>query len=71
MRSTDIFNYLVLSTSFYTSERFKAYESMDAYKYFLSGFVSSVTARKIEQKYVVFGQVSEYNVFNYTGYNLQ
>ena len=68
VRSTDIFNYLVLSTSFCTSERFKAYKSMDAYKYFLSGFVSSVAARKIEQKYVVLGQVSEYNVSSYIGY---
>jgi len=50
VRSTDIFN-LVLSTSFCTSERFKAYKSLDAYKYFLSGFVSSVAARKFEKKY--------------------
>ena len=59
VRSTDIFNYLVLSTSFCTSERFKAYKSMDAYKYFLSGFVSAVGARKVEKKYIVLGQVSE------------
>ena len=59
VRSTDIFNYLVLSTSFCTSERFKAYKSMDAYKYFLSGFVSSVAARKVENKYVVLGQMSD------------
>ena len=57
--STDIFNYLVLSTSFCTSERFKAYKSMDAYKYFLSGFVGYVAARKVEKKYVVLGQVSD------------
>ena len=50
VRSTDIFNYLVLSTSFCTSKRFKAYKSMDAYKYFLSGFVSSVAARKVDKK---------------------
>ena len=56
-----IFNYLVLSTSFCTSERFKAYKGMDAYKYFLSGFVSSVAARKVEKKYVV-GQVSDSNL---------
>ena len=59
VRSTDIFNYLVLSTSFCTSERFKAYKSMDAYKYFLSGFVSSVAARKVDKKYVALGQVSD------------
>ena len=40
VRSTDIHNYLVLSTSFCTGERFKACKSMDSYKYFASGFVS-------------------------------
>ena len=38
------------------------YKSMDAYKYFLSGFVSSVAARKVEKKYVVVGQVSDSNL---------
>ena len=32
---------------------------MDAYKYFLSGFVGYVAARKVEKKYVVLGQVSD------------
>ena len=32
---------------------------MDACKYFLSGFVSYVAARKVEKKYVVLGQVSD------------
>ena len=32
---------------------------MDVYKYFLRGFVSSVAARKVEKKYVVFGQASD------------
>ena len=59
VRSTDIFNYLVLSTSFCTSKRFKVYKSTDAYKYFLSGFVSSVATRKVDKKYVVLGQVSD------------
>ena len=42
VRSTDIHNYFVLSTSFCTGERFKAYKSMDSYTYFASGFVSKV-----------------------------
>ena len=58
VRSPDIFNYLVLTTSFCTSDRFKAYKSMDACKYFISGFVSSVTARRIEERYVVVGKVN-------------
>ena len=62
VKSTDIFNYLVLSTNFCTSEKFKAYKSMDAYKYFLSGFVSSAAAREVEKKYVVVGQASDSNL---------
>ena len=58
VRSLDIFNYLVLSTSFCTSDRFKAYKSMDAYKYFISGFVSSVTAKRIGKCFVVVGKVN-------------
>ena len=58
VRSPDIFNYLVLSTSFCTSDRFKAYRSMDAYKYFGSGFVCFVAAKRIGKCYVVVGKVS-------------
>ena len=59
VRSPDIFNYLVLTTSFCTSDRFKAYKSMDAYKYFISGFVSSIAARRIGEHYVVVGKVNQ------------
>ena len=58
IRSHDIFNYLVLSTSFCTVDRYKAYKSMDAYKYFISGFVSSVGSRRISEYFVVVGKVS-------------
>ena len=34
VQCTDIFNYLVLDKSFCTSQRFKAFKSMKAYKYF-------------------------------------
>ena len=58
LRSTDIHNYLVLSTSFCTGERFKAYKSMDSYKYFASGFVSKVGGRVVGNCFVVVGSVS-------------
>lgn len=35
----DIFNYLVLTKSFYTLDQFKAYTSLDAYNFFVSGWV--------------------------------
>ena len=52
VQCTDIFNYLVLGTSFCSTERFKAFKSMDAYKYFecARGFVLSVAAKKIDKK---------------------
>jgi len=57
VRSTDIFNYLVLTTSFCTGERFKAYKSFDSFKYFLSGFVGSVAGIRKAEDYVVLGKV--------------
>ena len=62
MRSTDIHNYFVLSTSFCTGERFKAYKSMDSYKYFASGFVSKVGGRVVGDYFVVVGNVSAVNL---------
>ena len=56
IRSHDIFNYLVLSTSFCSTDRFKAYKTMDAYKYFASGFVSFVGSKKVSKYFVVVGK---------------
>ena len=39
IEAVDITNYLVLQTSFYTNQQMKAYKSMDAYNYFISGWV--------------------------------
>ena len=58
VRSTDVYNYLVLSTSFCTGERFKAYKGMDSYKYFASGFVSQVGGKVVGDYFVVVGNVS-------------
>ena len=57
VRTTDIFNYLVLMTSFYTGERFKAYKNFYSFKYFLSGFVGSVAGIRKAEDYVVLGKV--------------
>ena len=63
MLSTDIFNYLVLTTSFCTPGRFKAYKSLDAYKYFTSGFVNSVAGRLLGDNFVVVGKVCTHVVY--------
>lgn len=56
--SMDIVAYLVLSHSFYTKEQMKAYKSLSAFKYFESGFVQKLGVKKINNKFVMAGQVS-------------
>ena len=40
VQCTDIFNYLVLGKSFCSSQQFKAFKCIEAYKYFECGFVN-------------------------------
>ena len=56
VRSPDIFNYLVLSTSFCKSDRFKMYKSMDAYKYFLVDLL----VQSLPKRYVVVYRAGRY-----------
>jgi len=48
--NTDIFNYLVLGHNFCSSQQFKAHKSLDAYKYFLCGFVNYLGAKRFDGK---------------------
>ena len=57
VEATDIFNYLVLGQSFCTSQRFKAYKSLDAYKYFICGFVNCFGSKAYGQKIVTVAKV--------------
>jgi len=57
VRNTDIFNYFVLTTSFCTGKRFKAYKGMDSFKYFASGFCSDVKGKVVANTFVVVGKV--------------
>lgn len=56
--SIDITNYLVFTKSFYTQEQFKAYKSLDAYRFFTSGWVLEVKSLKINDHTVISGKVS-------------
>ena len=47
----------MIGTSFCSTEGFKAFKSMDAYKYFECGFMLSVAAKKIDKKFVIVGKV--------------
>lgn len=55
----DIVNYLVLQTSWLTSKQMKAYKSLDAYNFFVSGWVNGVLAKELEgDKVLLFSRVS-------------
>ena len=57
IESTDLLGYLVLETSFYTRQQFKAYKSLEAFNQMVSGFITSVRGCKISNKYVVVAKV--------------
>lgn len=55
----DIVNYLVLQTSWATNQQMKAYKSMDAFNFFVSGWVNVLQMKEVsEDKVVVFARVS-------------
>lgn len=54
----DIVTYLVLTHSFYTNEQMKAFKSLEAHKYFTSGFVLKAGTKVINDFYVLVGKVS-------------
>ena len=43
----DIVNYLVLQTSWITGQQMKAYKSMDAYNFFVSGWVNIIFTKPV------------------------
>ena len=45
IEATDFLCYLVMDTSFYTKEQFKAFKSMEAYNIMISGFITSVQGK--------------------------
>ena len=57
IEATDLLCYLVMDTSFYTKEEFKAFKSMEAYNQMVSVFITSVQSKIICDKFVVVGKV--------------
>ena len=57
VESMDLLSYLVLKTSYYSKDQFKAFRSLQAYNQLVSGFVSSVKGHKISDQYMVLGKV--------------
>ena len=57
VESTDLLFYLVLETSFYTKQQFKAFRSLEAYNQMVSGFIASIEGHIISDKFVVVAKV--------------
>ena len=56
----DIYNFLVKSPSVHTGESLKAYKSLDAYNYYVNGWVGNITVFEVPcsiDTYVVLGRV--------------
>ena len=57
IEATDLVSYLVLETSYYSKQQFKAYKSLEAYNQLVSGFVTSVKGLLVSGKVVVIAKV--------------
>lgn len=54
---SDIFVYLVLTHSYYTKNQYKAYKSLQSYKYFEAGFVNKLGTKIVKEFFVLVGKV--------------
>ena len=57
IEASDLLSYLVLDTSYYTAQQFKALKSLEAYNQMVSGFITCVQGKVIAGKYVVLAKV--------------
>lgn len=64
IEATDLLEYLVLETTYYTKQQFKAFKSLEAYNQMVSGFVTSVMGRITSGKHVVVAEVRHFQRMN-------
>ena len=57
IEASDLLSYLVLDTSYYTNEQFKAFKSLQAYNQMVSGFICSIQGTVLQKKHVVVAKV--------------
>lgn len=53
----DVVNYCVNKDSTYTNESFKSYKALDAYKYYVDGWVKDIACRKLKNGFIVITKV--------------
>ena len=64
MEATDLLSYLVLETNFYAKQQFKAYKSVEAYNFMVSGFIASVQGCVVHENYIVTGKMKQSQQMN-------
>ena len=57
VESIDLVSFLVLETSYYTQNQFKAFKTLQHYNQMVSGFIKSVEGHLISGNYIVIGKV--------------
>lgn len=57
VETTDLLYYLVLETSYYTKQQFKAFRSLQVYSQMVSGFILSVQGHIIKDNFVLLANV--------------
>ena len=62
VESIDLLFYLVLETSFYAQQQFKAFRSLEAYNQTVSGFIARVQGHILADKFVVLAKVRHYSI---------
>ena len=62
----DIYNYFINTPSCITGEGLKAYKSLEAYKYFVSGWVRDLLVCLKEEKYIITSKVSFLYILHYS-----
>ena len=64
IKASDLLSHLVLDTSYYTAQQFKAFKSLEAYNQMVSGFITCVKGKVIAGKYVVLAKVRHSQCMN-------
>lgn len=57
VESMDLVSFLVLETSYYSKDQFKAFRSLQTYNQLVLGFVSCLNGHKTAKNYIVTGKV--------------
>ena len=62
----DLYNYLVLTSSTYNQDQMKAYKSLQAYNYFVAGWVGDINVGKITSDiYLIMSKVRKLRKFHF------